>query len=750
MSEIIIREGDLVEVAATEGDQLAVTIIEEGVQIAIPVVDSALHAMRAQRWAAGEGAVEDGLYSARHYAETADQSHQDTDAARVAAEQAQQSAESAELGAVQARAGAEAAQTAAETAQGLAQSAHLAAESAETGATQARSGAETAQGLAESAQAAAEAAETSAGQSAAQAAGSAIAAEAAHAGAEAAQGLSEDARDAAQAALQSAASARDDATLARAGAESAQNLAEGARDAALAAQGAAELAQAGAESAHDGSVVAQGLSEAARDAAALAQGGAEAARTGAETAQGSAETAAAAAASSQIASETARDGAEMAQSGAEAARTGAESAQAGAEAARTGAETAEAGAVTARQAAELAADNAASAVADHEAAENPHGVTKAQVSLGSVEDYGIATQAEAEAGAATNKYMTPQRTLQAINANASAGVPTSRTLTAGNGLSGGGDLSENRTFTLGAPGSVTATSSNDVTETSHTHALANAAVAQAKLKTTTGAGSGTVSDGVHLYTLPGGQWGFWPRLRVGSPSGDTNLWPWGPTGSLGSQLRLTVSQYSSTFFHWEQRYVQASPPYDLGDGEVRAFLFIVRERATGELAQAYLAREAPWHYNGPTNIMAHRYGPDGRAWQQVPAVVRELREAGAERGAWLADPARRAAVLERLHHLGEERTEEVELTQVVKNADMGLLPHPFVGSEGIGVHGSGADWVVQIADPMSPIMEELVALQELGEDVLQAIVLGGHLKFGRTPLKRATPPGVQAVSVAWV
>ncbi|MEC1178552.1 phage tail protein [Metasolibacillus meyeri] len=46
---------------------------------------------------------------------------------------------------------------------------------------------------------------------------------------------------------------------------------------------------------------------------------------------------------------------------------------------------------------------------------NPHAVTKVQVGLGSVENYSIATQAEAEAGTAVDKYMTPQRTKQAID-----------------------------------------------------------------------------------------------------------------------------------------------------------------------------------------------------------------------------------------------------------------------------------------------------------------------------------------------
>ncbi|TKW76269.1 MAG: hypothetical protein DI543_21470, partial [Bradyrhizobium icense] len=45
---------------------------------------------------------------------------------------------------------------------------------------------------------------------------------------------------------------------------------------------------------------------------------------------------------------------------------------------------------------------------------NPHQVTKAQVLLGSVENYGIATTAQATAGTANNVYMTALRTKEAI------------------------------------------------------------------------------------------------------------------------------------------------------------------------------------------------------------------------------------------------------------------------------------------------------------------------------------------------
>ena len=42
---------------------------------------------------------------------------------------------------------------------------------------------------------------------------------------------------------------------------------------------------------------------------------------------------------------------------------------------------------------------------------------------------------------------------------------------AGNGLTGGGDISTNRTFNLGTPSTITKTTTNSVTATSHSHAL---------------------------------------------------------------------------------------------------------------------------------------------------------------------------------------------------------------------------------------------------------------------------------------
>ena len=47
---------------------------------------------------------------------------------------------------------------------------------------------------------------------------------------------------------------------------------------------------------------------------------------------------------------------------------------------------------------------------------NPHEVTKEQIGLGSVVNYGIASQQEAQNGSVDNKYMTPLKTKQAVEA----------------------------------------------------------------------------------------------------------------------------------------------------------------------------------------------------------------------------------------------------------------------------------------------------------------------------------------------
>lgn len=60
----------------------------------------------------------------------------------------------------------------------------------------------------------------------------------------------------------------------------------------------------------------------------------------------------------------------------------------------------------------------------------------------------------------------------AIQTQLSARALTTTSITAGNGLSGGGTLAATRTITLGTPSNITLSSTNSVTTSSHTHAFA--------------------------------------------------------------------------------------------------------------------------------------------------------------------------------------------------------------------------------------------------------------------------------------
>jgi len=86
-------------------------------------------------------------------------------------------------------------------------------------------------------------------------------------------------------------------------------------------------------------------------------------------------------------------------------------------------------------------------------------------------------------------------TLTTSTTNSSSGTThthaldlSGRTLTAGNGLTGGGTLGADRTFTLGTPSNITLSSTNSVTGTTHTHAFVPGGTAGQLIR-----GNGTLS-----------------------------------------------------------------------------------------------------------------------------------------------------------------------------------------------------------------------------------------------------------------
>ncbi len=311
-----------------------------------------------------------------------------------------------------------------------------------------------------------------------------------------------------------------------------------------------------------------------------------------------------------------------------------------------------------------------------------------------------ASQAEAEAGTDNVKTMTALRVLQSINDNPQAPPANSVGLT---------QMQDN------AIGQAE---------------MLDSAIGQAELKSTTGTISTTA---IHaLITGPGGQYGFWPEINSNTgPARGYICAPFstmeadasaGGVGnvSIGTSFlnRFTIGATQNALITARQRYIQASPPYDLGDGEVRSFIFAMVDDATGLIEAKYHAPDPPWANNGPTNIHPDRIDKKTRKGYKT------VRTFGTDLSKMMDNDFM-------------NQSEEIEVTNEFKNSDMNLIPHPFQGNDLTGKS-------IVLIDPMSDIVGRMEELKNCGcEDDL----LRDYCTIGNEDLPRGKPPGVMCVSV---
>lgn len=263
--------------------------------------------------------------------------------------------------------------------------------------------------------------------------------------------------------------------------------------------------------------------------------------------------------------------------------------------------------------------------------------------------------------------------------------------------------------------------------------LASASVGQAELKTTSGSVSSTTTD--NLLTLPGGAYGFYPQIK-GSNDGTTNNASIGghdtvPKWDTTYLTRIVLDESGAATASARQRYIQASPPYNLGDGDIPLFVFLHIDNTTQEIVSTYVAPEAPWHYNGPTSIRAQRIdqitGKTFRSERDLSGILS------------VSQAKSRNGLAERAVLIREAPMMEFEITQSIKNADMKLVPHPFSDTPGR---------TVVMLDPISSLMEDLRNLHDDGESIVD-LLHEGFVSVGTDPLVREGPEGVMIPSARW-
>lgn len=231
-------------------------------------------------------------------------------------------------------------------------------------------------------------------------------------------------------------------------------------------------------------------------------------------------------------------------------------------------------------------------------------------------------------------------------------------------------------------------------------------VRQGDLATSTGSVSRSDSSLTQgIFTLPGGEYGFYPQIRVVSSSGTVSVSQAdGLSGAtIGSTFLSRISMGFLTYgsgntVHAQQRYITSSPPFDdeRYGGPAQGFFFAL-VNAAGEIISHYAADVPPWAYNGPTRVRADHVCPmTGKKFRRVM----------------------KARSFEEIMDGAKAECEFEEITQAIKNADMELIPHPF------GEVPAGCK--VVLLDPTDDRIGRLIEYQNLNgsEDIMEQISRG--------------------------
>jgi hypothetical protein len=237
--------------------------------------------------------------------------------------------------------------------------------------------------------------------------------------------------------------------------------------------------------------------------------------------------------------------------------------------------------------------------------------------------------------------------------------------------------------------------------------IASGAVHQAELNTSTSEASGTSVSMAPVYLLmAGGEYSFGGTAKTG-PIGGTFKLVGSSTGYL-NRYTFTANSSNQTGY-LKQRYINSSPPYDLGDGDVPLFYFA--HIRGGSVISTYAADVPPWAYNGPTSVRADIVDKFGKKFKKVRTIDRSR---------------------------GEVKTELQEITHEIKNADMKIIPHPFFNVQ------AGDD--VVLLDPPSTL--DLLKMHEAGESIA-GLFEDGYIRLDNSNITRKTPSGVTACGYKW-
>jgi len=255
------------------------------------------------------------------------------------------------------------------------------------------------------------------------------------------------------------------------------------------------------------------------------------------------------------------------------------------------------------------------------------------------------------------------------------------------------------------------------------------AVHTSELYTLSGSTS-TTAAGVTVFTMTGGLYCFIPQMRTNN--GTYRVMGMQDTiesYSTSYATKMTIATQfpgtSTAYMQWQ--YVSASPPHDMGDGDIPLFLYALVDK-NGKIVATHFAEDPIWLANGPTQAMPNAKLKDGTLVIVEKALPPSV----------LAMPVKQRVIAAR-----DIEPSIVLISEELKHRDKDLIPHPWVGMD-----LATAELTVVMMDPVSQTVRDLSELRKDGED-LDDIMYNDYVKIGNTGLNRVTPNGLLIPSTTW-
>jgi len=278
------------------------------------------------------------------------------------------------------------------------------------------------------------------------------------------------------------------------------------------------------------------------------------------------------------------------------------------------------------------------------------------------------------------------------------------------------------------------------------NALGASSIAQSEAKTATAEQTVLVldaGDGHAEITPTGGDFSMTPHFM--GNDGNVDLLP-APHESQYSAIIAFFNSFGADKTGFlRTRYIQTSPPYDLGDGDIPLFILLVVEKSSGRILQTSVAEDPPWFAHG-----SHGLGSQSKLLKSVGLWGVDLSKTFMGLNPTMSPDELRPR-LQKLRDFTDEEKNKIikrKWTRKEKNIDMLEVPHIFNDYD-----ANTQDLI--IVDPVSNFADDMRALNKLmGNSNYQDggvanLFLDGYIKLIDIIYAARVPPGYTAMRAKW-